>query len=86
MYSLTDYKLKHCIILGETEIKLNSCIFDRKGKYLSILVNLSEILILNLKKDENYLCQCEEFNDHNVNLISTKRNVFSSFFSKIKVL
>ncbi len=85
IYSLTDYKLKHCVILGQTEIKINSCIFDKKGKYLSFLVNLSEIFILNIAKDDNYLCQCDDFNDQNVHLVASKKSIISSFFSKIKV-
>ena len=86
IYSLTDYKLKHCIILGETEIKINSCIFDKKGKYLSILANNIDIFMLNISKDDNYLCQCEDFDDENIHLVASQQSYLSSFFSKIKVI
>lgn len=85
IYSLNDYQIKHCFIFGESELHINSCVFDIKGKYISFFVNLSEILMINIGKDDNYICQCKDFNDVNIQLISSRLSVISRFFSNIKV-
>ncbi len=41
--------------------------------------------MLNIARDDNYLCQCEDFNDDNIHLVESQKSYFSSFFSKIKV-
>ncbi len=41
--------------------------------------------MLNIAKDDNYLCQCEDFDDQNIHLVASQNSYFSSFFSKIKV-
>jgi len=85
LYSLKDYQLKHCFVFGEMEIQINSCIFDKKGKYLSFLVNKSEIFIINLDQDENDLCECEEFDDNNILLLANRKSIISGIFTTIKV-
>jgi len=41
--------------------------------------------MLNISRDDNYLCQCEDFDDKNIHLVASQNSIFSSFFSKIKV-
>ncbi len=79
IYSVQDFKLKHC--LGN-EIPINQILnlaFSKKNKFLSLLFDDLSIQIYNLTKvKDKDICQC-------VNDSKQNQSIFSGFFSSVKV-
>jgi hypothetical protein len=90
IYSLIDFHLKYCLLLSMDEHKIFNLNFNYKNRFVSILSFDGKDLILNLydlknSDDEVELCQCDDCDDSDINLISSERahSLFGKLVSKI---
>lgn len=94
IYSLKDFQLKHCLFMTNEEQKIYNLTFNKKGRYIGIFSfngNDMNLNIFDLKQkssrdsDDEFLCQCDDYNDNEVKLISSikRENKSHSFFGNI---
>jgi hypothetical protein len=88
IYSLNDFHLKFCLFLTLAEHKIFNLNFDSKSRFISMLSFDGLDLNLNLfdlkhSKSDNQLCQCDDYDDSQVKLISGEKKERNSFFGSL---
>lgn len=92
IYSLDDFQLKFCLFLTSSEQKVLNSAFNQKSRFFTMLsyngeeLNLS-IFDLKHSSREDQLCQCSDYDDEEINLISSvkenQHSLFGNFMHKL---